>query len=146
VKIQYKRFETANATTWFAVMRKKDTDLVRQQLERWQCQISEASVQGTDIDQELWAVATTPDKEIWHRAQQHRNQPNTMISVLAGAIDKLRGGGDLTAKQLGHVIKISEIMKYFNANDSQVTFEQVDQFALSGNAVQDLQDRLFSNA
>lgn len=85
-------------------------DQILDQLIKWQNTICEASVQGTDLDREIWSVATTPCKDSWGRAQRHRNKINTMMSALAGAIDKLRSGGDPTEKQAENIKNIAEIM------------------------------------
>lgn len=145
MKIEYRKDYPQTARTWFAKFPVSQTQPVLDRLERWQLEIAEASVQGTDRDSAIWEIATTPSKEDWHRAQQHRNQPNTMMSVLAGAISKLRSGGDLTEKQLGHVSKIAEIM-HIATGCELWEFLPVDQFTKTGNTLQDLQNRLFENA
>jgi hypothetical protein len=144
MKIEYRKDQPPTARTWFAKFPIKTTPKVLNQLTEWLLVISEASVQGTDKDRNLWRDATTPDKELWRRSQEHRNQPNTMISVLAGAISKMRGGGDLTEKQLENVKNIAVVMAHYT-HQTEWQFQAVDEFTKSGNSVQDLQDRLFEH-
>ena len=142
MKIQYRKDQPLTAKTWFAKFPTKDTPKVLKQLTDWLVLIGEASVQGTENDRELWRDATTPDKELWRRSQEHRNQPNTMISVLSGAIEKLLQPGDLTEKQLENVKNIALVMAHYT-NTTPWTFEEVKSFAPSGSPIQDLQNRLF---
>ena len=113
--IEYRKSQPPTARTWFAVFQPQDSQALLTRLRSWHHEISEASTQGTDRDRELWSVATTADSELWHRAQQHRNQANTLLSVLSGSIQKLAAGGDLTQKQLDHVEKISRVMHHFGS-------------------------------
>ena len=141
MKIQYRQKHNA-AKTWFAEFPIKDKPKVLKQLTDWLLKIGEASVQGTENDRELWRDATTPDKELWRRSQEHRNQPNTMISVLSGAIEKLLQPGDLTEKQLENVKNIALVMAHYT-NTTPWTFEEVKSFAATGRPLEDLQNRLF---
>lgn len=140
--IEYRRSQPTTARTWFAQFRIRDRQHIQNQLEQWQLMISESSVQGTEKDRELWSVATAPDLELWHRAQRHRNQSNTMLSVLAGAVSKLRSNGDLTAKQLDHVQKICDVMAYFT-QAIPIKFTLVQEFTATGDRLEDLRARLF---
>jgi len=142
MKIQYRQDQPLTAKTWFAKFPVGVSGQIQHELEAWQQMISEASVQGTEDDRELWTAAIQPEKSLWGRAQLHRNQANTMLSVLAGAIGKLRSGGDLTAKQLDHVITISQVMTQITKT-TPWTFDKVKSFAASGRPLEDLQNRLF---
>lgn len=141
MKLEYRQSRPPGARTWFARFPPRQHQQLLDQLIRWQSEICEASVQGTEQDRSLWSIACAADRDIWHRAQQHRNQPNTMLSVLAGAIDKLRRGGDLTEKQLGHVRDICTIMHHHGR--PQVTITAATEVSGSGRGLQDLRDRLF---
>ena len=142
MRIQYKQDMPLTARTWFAKFPVGVSEQIQRQLEQWQQMISEASVQGTEQDRELWSAATQAEKSLWGRAQLHRNQANTMLSVLAGAIGKLRSGGDLTAKQLDHVITITQVMTEITKT-TPWRFDLVKSFAASGRPLEDLQNRLF---
>ena len=142
MKIEYRRDQPATARTWFAKFPIKTTPQVLNQLTEWLLTIAEASVQGTDLDRELWRDATTPDKELWRRSQEHRNQPNTMISVLSGAVSKMRGGGDLTEKQLANVKNIATVMAHYTGQTAW-TFQEVTEFSKTGRPLEDLQNKFF---
>lgn len=141
MKLEYRKSTPARAQTWFAQFPPRQAQQLLDQLSKWHAEISEASVLGTDRDRDLWQIATEPDAKTWHRAQQHRNQPNTMLSVLAGAIEKLRSGYDLTEKQLDHVQKISAVMHHYGAPRLEITEAKSQQHR--GHSLQDLRDQLF---
>lgn len=142
MKIEYRKDHPATARTWFAKFPIKSTPQVLNQLTEWLLAIAEASVQGTDKDRELWRDAVTPDKALWRRSQEHRNQPNTMISVLSGAVSKMRGGGDLTEKQLANVKNIATVMAY-HTGQTPWTFQEVTEFTKTGRPLEDLQNKFF---
>ena len=123
-------------------MRPQDRDSLQRHLEQVLLDLSEASTQGTELDQRLWSVATYQDREAWRRSQRHRNRPNTLLSVLAGSIAKLRSGGDLTEKQLDNVKNILEILATVRG-DQAWQFREVQEFAPTGNSLEDLRTRLF---
>lgn len=139
MQLEYRKSQPPTARTWFAVFTTADSQALLQRLRSWHHEISEASTQGTDRDRELWSVATAPDSESWHRAQQHRNQANTLLSVLSGSIQKLESGGDLTAKQLDHVEKISRVMHHFGS--PLITVRELT--PAQPQTLQDLRDSLF---
>ena len=142
--IEYRKDQPPTAKTWFAKITPRSQAQVQAHLEQVLLDIAEASVQGSDLDQKLWQAATFSNKEIWHRAQQHRNQANTMVSVLAGAISKMRRGGDLTAKQLQHIKTVLDVMTLVRG-DPVWDFQEVKEFSQTGNPIQDLQNKLFTN-
>jgi hypothetical protein len=142
--IEYRRTQPATARTWYARIAPHQQALLVRHLEQCLLDIAESSVQGTEQDQKLWQAATFSNKEIWHRAQQHRNGANTMVSVLAGSISKLRAGLDLSAKQLQHTKTVLDVMTLVRG-DPVWRFQQVEEYAQTGNALQDLQNRLFTN-
>jgi hypothetical protein len=142
--IEYRRLEPTTAKTWFAKLTPRTQAQLQAHLEQVLLDIAESSVQGTDLDQQLWQAATFSNKDIWHRAQQHRNQANTMISVLAGAISKMRRGGDLTAKQFGHIKTVLDVMTLVRG-DPVWRFQEVEEYSATGDRIQDLQNRLFTN-
>ena len=142
--IDYRKHEPASARTWYARIAPHTQDLLQRHLEQCLLDCAEASVQGTDLDRKLWTAATTASKTIWNRAQQHRNGANTMISVLAGAISKLRTGHDLSAKQLQHTKTVLDVMTLVRG-DAVWDFQQVEEYSQTGNALQDLQNKLFTN-
>lgn len=144
MKIEYRKDQPLTAKTWFAKFPIKQQPEVLRQLTEWLLIISEASVQGTDTDRELWRDSTTPDKELWRRSQEHRNQPNTMLSVLAGAVAKLRSGGDLTEKQLANVKNIAVVMAHYTGKTAW-EFQEVQEFTRTGRPLEDLQNRFFEN-
>jgi hypothetical protein len=143
--IEYRREHPPTSRTWFAKITPKNQALLQAHLEQVLLDIAEASVQGTELDQKLWAAATFSNKEIWNRAQQHRNQANTLISVLAGSISKIRNGGDLTAKQLQHIKTVLDVLTLVRG-DPVWDFQEVKEYSQTGNTLQDLQNRLFTNA
>lgn len=109
MRITYSWDHPARSRTPFQKYHARTRDQILDQLIKWQNRIGEASTLGTDLDREIWSTATEPN-DLWGRAQRHRNQLNTMMSVMAGAIDKLRSGGDLTERQAENVVNIAEIM------------------------------------
>jgi hypothetical protein len=142
--IEYRKSQPATARTWYAKIAPHKQALLLAHLEQCLLDIAESSVQGTDLDYKLWSAATTASKTVWNRAQQHRNGANTMVSVLAGAISKLREGGDLSAKQLQHTKTVLDVMTLVRG-DAVWDFQQVEEFSQTGNALQDLQNKLFTN-
>ena len=142
--IEYRKHQPATARTWYARIAPHTQAGLLRHLEQCLLDIAEASVQGTDLDYKLWSAATTASKTVWNRAQQHRNGANTMVSVLAGAISKLRTGGDLSAKQLQHTKTVLDVMTLVRG-DAVWDFQQVEEYSQTGNAVQDLQNKLFTN-
>lgn len=142
--IEYRKHQPATARTWYARIAPHTQAGLLQHLEQCLLDIAEASVQGTDLDYKLWSAATTASKTVWNRAQQHRNGANTMVSVLAGAISKLRTGGDLSAKQLQHTKTVLDVMTLVRG-DAVWLFQQVEEYSQTGNALQDLQNKLFTN-
>lgn len=145
MQIEYRKDQPTTAKTWFAkITPRSELDLLRH-LEQCLLDIAEASVQGSDLDKKLWEISTFANKELWHRAQQHRNQANTLISVLAGSISKIRRGGDLTAKQLQHIKTVLDVLTIVRG-DPVWDFVEVTEYSTTGNTLQDLQNRLFTNA
>ena len=142
--IEYRKSQPATARTWYAKIAPHKQALLLAHLEQCLLDIAESSVQGTDLDYKLWSAATTASKTVWNRAQQHRNGANTMVSVLAGAISKLRAGGDLSAKQLQHTKTVLDVMTLVRG-DAVWDFVEVEEFSQTGNALQDLQNKLFTN-
>ena len=142
--IEYRKHQPATARTWYARIAPHTQAGLLRHLEQCLLDIAEASVQGTDLDYKLWSAATTASKTVWNRAQQHRNGANTMVSVLAGAISKLRTGGDLSAKQLQHTKTVLDVMTLVRG-DAVWDFQQVEEYSQTGNALQDLQNKLFTN-
>ena len=142
--IEYRKHQPATARTWYARIAPHTQAGLLRHLEQCLLDIAEASVQGTDLDYKLWTAATTASKSVWNRAQQHRNGANTMVSVLAGAISKLRTGGDLSAKQLQHTKTVLDVMTLVRG-DAVWDFQQVEEYSQTGNALQDLQNKLFTN-
>ena len=142
--IEYRKSQPATARTWYAKIAPHKQALLLAHLEQCLLDIAESSVQGTDLDYKLWSAATTASKTVWNRAQQHRNGANTMVSVLAGAISKMRRGGDLTAKQLQHIKTVLDVMTLVRG-DPVWDFQEVKEFSQTGNPIQDLQNKLFTN-
>jgi len=142
--IEYRKSQPATARTWYAKIAPHKQALLLAHLEQCLLDCAEASVQGTDLDYKLWSAATTASKTVWNRAQQHRNGANTMVSVLAGAISKLRSGGDLSAKQLQHTKTVLDVMTLVRG-DAVWDFQQVEEYSQTGNRIQDLQNKLFTN-
>ena len=68
-----------------------------------------------------------------------------MISVLAGSISKIRNGGDLTAKQLQHIKTVLDVLTIVRG-DPTWDFVEVTEYTKTGDTLQDLQNRLFTNA
>ena len=145
MQIEYRKDQPTTARTWFAKIAPRSEQELLKHLERCLLDIAEASVQGTELDRKLWEAATFSNKEIWHRAQQHRNQANTLISVLAGSISKIRNGGDLTAKQLQHIKTVLDVLTIVRG-DPTWDFVEVTEYTKTGDTLQDLQNRLFTNA
>lgn len=145
MQIEYRKDQPTTARTWFAKITPRSEQELLKHLERCLLDIAEASVQGTELDRKLWAAATFSNKEIWHKAQQHRNQANTLISVLAGSISKIRNGGDLTAKQLQHIKTVLDVLTIVRG-DPTWDFVEVTEYTKTGDTLQDLQNRLFTNA
>lgn len=127
------------ARTWFSKFDRFTTDRVLAKSTEWMNQIAEASVQGTAKDIEIWSTAIQPDREFWGVASRHQNAANTLMSVLAGIISKLRSGGDLTEKQLDNLKKIAEVMTTLNGEPNW-TWEDRDDLT---DQTQDLRERLF---
>ena len=145
MQIEYRKDQPTTARTWFAKIAPRSEQELLKHLERCLLDIAEASVQGTELDRKLWEAATFANKELWHRAQQHRNQANTLISVLAGSISKIRNGGDLTAKQLQHIKTVLDVLTIVRG-DPVWDFVEVTEYTKTGDPLQDLQNRLFTNA
>ena len=103
MEITYDWFETGNARCRFARMTAEDRAWLREHLLTAIMVMAESSVLGTEQDRDLWSVATEQDRELWGRAQRHKMAHNTMFSVMAGAHEKLRQGGDLTERQFEQV-------------------------------------------
>lgn len=143
--IEYRREHPPTSKTWFAKITPRAQAQLQAHLEQILLDIAEASVQGTELDQKLWEAATFSNKELWHRAQQHRNQANTLISVLAGSISKMRKGGDLTAKQLQHIKTVLDVLTLVRG-DPEWNFQEVKEYSSTGRTLEDLQNRLFTNA
>ena len=127
------------ARTWFSKFDQFTTDRVLSKCTEWHNQIAEASTLGTATDREIWQTATLPDREFWGVASRHQNAPNTLLSVLAGVIAKLRSGGDLTEKQLENLKKIAEVMSALN-KEPNWSWEDRDD---SRDATLSLRERLF---
>jgi hypothetical protein len=68
-----------------------------------------------------------------------------MVSVLAGAISKMRRGGDLTAKQLQHIKTVLDVMTLIRG-DELWDFQEVKEYTATGRTLEDLQNKLFTNA
>jgi hypothetical protein len=140
--IEYRKSQPPTAKTWFAKLTPNTHQQLQSHLEQLLLDIAESSVQGTKPDQKLWTAAVLADQELWHRAQQHGNQANTMVSIMAGAISKLRSGGDLTAKQLQHIETALTVFSMIRG-DQAWQFVEVEQYSSTGNSLQDLRNRLF---
>lgn len=141
-KIQYRRDDTKNARTGFAILTQSDRLRLKTALEDLLTEITEHSVSDDDI----WRAAVQKDQKLWGRGQwMGQWQPNTMISVLGGAIKKLRDG-DLSDKQVQHVNHIMQVAAEFNrmaAMRVKIPEYQLVQNTQQENAVKSLQDKLF---
>lgn len=123
MEITYDWFETANARCRFARMTAEDRAWLREHLVTLMMEIAESSVKGTEEDRVLWSVCTEQDRELWGRAQRHKMAHNNMLSVMAGAVAKLRGGGDLTERQFTQVKLALEVLTRLKITEP-VTFTE----------------------
>ncbi len=141
-KIEYRRDLTKNARTGFAKISQADTGRLKTALEDLLTEITEHSVS----DDEIWRAAGQKDQKLWGRGQwMGQWQPNTLISVLGGAIKKLRDG-DLTDKQVQHVNNIMQVVVAFNLTGLmrvKIPEYQLVEALKEERAVKRLQDKLF---
>lgn len=145
MKIKYTRDDTKNADTWFAKITKTECQILRTQLEELMSEITEHSV----LDDEVWKTATQVDREFFGRGRYFGSWTgNTMISVLGGAIKKLRSG-DLTEKQVtwvNRVFEVADAMQQQGLLRTRITpcvLEEID--PQSQTPVERLRNRLFVN-
>lgn len=108
--MKYIKDDGKNADTWFAKITKTETQILRSQLEELLAEICEHSV----MDDQVWRTATSVDRDFFGRGRYFGSWTgNTMISVLSGAIKKLREG-DLTEKQVlwvNRIFEVAEVMQ-----------------------------------
>lgn len=103
--INYRRDDLRSARCGFAKISSEDREWLVDQLTHLLLEISERSNCGDD----LWQAATEPDQRLWGRGQRWGSwRPNTMLSVIAGLIEKL-GRGDLTDRQVDHCRQIIRV-------------------------------------
>lgn len=111
-KIKYHVDSDKKANTWFAKVPRSTQQVLRSELEKLLNEICEHAV----LNDTVWQTATEIDGKFWGKGRYFGSWTGSnMISVLAGAIKKLREG-DLTAKQVDHVNRIFEVVKEFNRN------------------------------
>lgn len=84
---------------YFAKISQADRDFYIKNLSRAIRDINEHS---TVPDSELWQTVTTVDR-YWGKGQRFEKwRPQTMLSVMAGLLEKLQEGGDFTEKQVAN--------------------------------------------
>lgn len=128
------------AKTSFAGFRRGEVENLHRYIQDLQNWICEHSANANSI---VWTTATEKHA-VWGRSDGRSGaHKNTMLSVLAGANDKLLRGADLTEKQLEHVTNAISVAHELDNHWPQVTFNIVESFSKTGNAVQDLQNSLF---
>lgn len=140
--IIYRKDYPTTARTWFAKMTRPDREQLERRLTDLLVYLGEKSI---NPQVEPWLSASERAKSIWGWSS-YESKPNNLISVLAGAIDKLRRGGDLTDRQLEHCEKIGAVMDQLGDARHQftaITFEAAEQLPSTGNAMQDLREKLF---
>ena len=145
MRIEYRRDGTKQARTGFAKITARETEFLKSTLQRLLCEICEHAA----INDKVWQTAQQPDQEFWGRGRYFGSWlPATMISVLAGSIDKL-GRGDLTDAQVEQVNKIFQVVKEFNSQDllrvkiPEITLESRDTDTLT--PMEELRNRLFDH-
>lgn len=112
MKITYARDDQRKARCWFAKISPRDRDLIQHSLESAILEISEHSTQNNLV----WQTAETTDRKFWGQGRYFGHYcANTMLSVLAGSIKKLRSGGDLTEKQVVTVNKLFAVIEEMQA-------------------------------
>lgn len=145
-KIIYHRDTTKKALTWFAKISPRDTERLSRALMDIMLEITEHST----MDNAVWHAATGLDREFWGKGRKFGQwQPNNMISVLSGAIKKLREG-DLTEKQVRWVNNIFTVVAELQTQQLLRTPAPIPEYQLEhaqGNSRQDkLRQQLFDHA
>jgi hypothetical protein len=79
--------------------------LIRKRL-LWLAQLS--SSQNSD-DVRFYSAMTQADRELFGRAPEYDNKPNTGLAVLAGAVEKMYSG-DLSMKQIKYITPVLDLM------------------------------------
>jgi hypothetical protein len=140
--IPYKRNHPRTSKTWFAMIRAQDRAALLSIMTDFLVYLTEKSLHP---NQEPWLAVSTATRKIWGYSEYQKSS-NSMLSIMGGLIKKLRSGQDLTEKQLQHAINIGQLLPQLgddNTHFVQIEFQEIEQFASTGNAVQDLQNRLF---
>jgi hypothetical protein len=144
MRIEYRRYETPRAQTWFAKIRRADREWLKTRITEALIVASQFSV---DQDSEIWQTFQRPDREQYGRSGWHRGKSNCIMSVLGGALGKISGGGDLTEKQ---VLQVTRAFEQLHQIDSQVfprvEFSEVSEYSTTGSSLEDLRSRLFDDA
>lgn len=145
MKISYTKDTGKNATVaYFAKITASDRSLITHNLVTLLTEITEHSV----LDDAAWHTARQKDQKFWGRGRYFGTwQPNTMISVLGGIIDKLVvKGGDLTDRQVTHVNRLFEVadeMQQQGLLRKPVTIIELESREAARQGVSALRDRLF---
>jgi hypothetical protein len=107
----------------FWKMRARDQSLLEKELYDRLIFISQLGSSKDEIDRAVYdALVNTRSKKEFGSAPWHGNQPNTGVSALAGAVDKLRKG-DLSRKQVEHIEYTLELLaKAYPHKFSNITF------------------------
>jgi hypothetical protein len=140
--IIYRKDYPTTAKTWFAKMTRQDREQLERRLIDLLVYLGEKSI---NPNSDPWVSVSERSKSIWGWSS-YESKPNNLVSVLAGAIDKLRRGGDLTDRQLEHVEKIGAVLDQLGDTRhtfTPITFEESDALPSSGNALEDLRQKLF---
>ena len=140
--IQYRKIQPRTSRTWFAKLKVKDAQKLQNQLTEFLLYLSEKCIKPRE---EPWISVSECSRKHWGYSE-YEGHANNLVSVLGGAIKKLRSGGDLTEKQLLWVSKICHLMPELGDSRRRfeyIQFELVEQFEPTGHPLVDLQSALF---
>lgn len=141
MRIEYRKDDTKRANTWFAKIRRSDTQWLQNKFQEY---INIGAQFSVEPRSDVWETFSLGHKERYGKAGYHQGKANTILSVLAGAQKKFNEGGDLTAKQLQQVQNAFEDLNKLSPDVFEsVEFVEVEQYSNTGNRLEDLRQKLF---
>lgn len=142
--IEYRRYETPRARTWFAKIRRADTEWLKARITEALAVVCQFSV---DPHSAIWHTATDSSTTRYGRSGWHRGRNNNLISVIGGALCKITAGLDLTEKQILQVTEAFQQLHHMDTSVfSPVQFKEVTEYTSTGSSIEDLRQRLFDDA